>query len=182
MSLSVLVAYSFPTFFRQVYAMLFESGLHASCSTPPNGSIGQSKGSPSSISVPSEMLEAPSKSAMNGWGEEVLYWSQCLYIKSLMTMPVANGRSFSFFSMTVLLSTLWIKMTFFSSGENKNPSTSFCAWEIWRAFFPSIPTDHTCDDPLREDKKAISFPFLMNTGELPPLKIAWVLSVWRSFT
>ncbi len=75
MSESVEVAYSTPDFFLHVYAMLFESGLHASCSTPPNGFMGHSYGSSARMSVPSVMPSAVT-SAKKGWGIVSTYSSQ----------------------------------------------------------------------------------------------------------
>ena len=109
--------YSLPVFLREAYAMTFPSGLHASCSMPPDGFTGLSYGS-FSITSFSLLICSPSNSATKGCGTAVTHSCQCLYIRSSAILPVASGKS-AYLSTTLFFNeTSAINNIFFSSGEN----------------------------------------------------------------
>ena len=176
MSVSVLTVYSTPIFFTQAYAIFFESLLHASCSTPPKGRLGQSYFVPSRMSLP-PVMALPSNCAMKGWGAVVSHSSQCLYIRSSTTNPLARGRS-GYFSAVLSFMGIWcMRMTLFSSGEKRNPSTGFSQLLSCLRPLPSGFISHTWLVPLALDRKAILVPPFIHAALLS-LSAVVVSSAW----
>ena len=92
------------------------------------------------------------------------YWSQCLYIRSLITIPVALGKSASFACIEDVEGTSMISITLRSSGEKAKPLISFDSCESCLRSLPSVFIIHTWEEPLSLLKKAIFSPFCKNAG------------------
>ena len=71
---------------------LLLSGIHASCSTPPQGRMGDSNLVPSSTFL-RLVTCMPSKSPTQGCGISSTHSFQCLYIKSSMMRASLLGMS-----------------------------------------------------------------------------------------
>ena len=105
--------------------MVLPSGLHANCSMPPNGFIGDSYGVPSRMSIillTTSDLPLLSMSAINGCGAVSVHSSQCLYIRSSITLPDASGRSGCLSSVLATVFTCAIRIILLPCGDSKNPS------------------------------------------------------------
>ena len=140
---------------------------------PPNGFMGDSYGSPSMMSVASPTL-SPLKSATNGCGAVVTHSSQCLYIRSVMTLPVAFGRSGYLSAVLGMVFTCATNKRCFSSGEKRKPSIFPSKCES--CFFP-VPSgfiSHTWLLPLSVERYAIFVPFFIQTAWFSE-KAEWVI-------
>ncbi len=108
----------------------------------------------------------PSRSARKGCGTLSTQWSQCLYIRSSTTRPLAPGRSAYCSPGFLPLFTLRMKRTFLPSGEITKPSMGSFWLEICVIPPPSGLMVHICDEPVSLLRKAIRSPFSIQRGWL----------------
>ncbi len=112
------------------------------------------------------LSDSPLKSAINGWGMSVTHSSQCLYIRSSMTRPVALGRS-GYMSCAVRAYFMpEKKTTCFSSGEKRKPSIPFSTSLINLRSEPSAFIIHNWFLSFSGYRKAIFFPPSIHTALL----------------
>ena len=119
----------------------------------------------------------PANGATNGCGTVCTHSSQCLYIRSSITIPLALSRSGYLSTVRSPYFTCEMKSTLLSSGENLNPSISPANEESCTRSLPSGFISQIWLLPSASGaRKASLQPFLLHAGS--PSLAAVVVSNW----